>query len=74
MLIHTEYLAGTAGVDFTPHVITVAAGEVCHLFGHLLKLLSAVSLSVNVNVNLRNLNNVIWRMSFQIGNSVSHTS
>ena len=52
MLIHREYLAGTAGVDFTPHVITVAAGEVCHLFDHLLKLLSFVSLSVNVNVNL----------------------
>ena len=55
-----ECVAGTAGVDFTPHVITVAAGEVGDLFHDLL--IFSVCLFVSLRKckrKVRNLNNVI---------------
>lgn len=27
-----EWVTGSAGMGFTPHIITIAVGEVCHFF------------------------------------------
>lgn len=57
-LYKKECVAGTAGVDFTPHVITVAAGEVGNLFqGVRLFIVNSLTLG-HVHNKGKNLNNV----------------